>query len=88
MDGRAGRFDRAIEQAKQGTSPAERLGGLLAVAVQFLDKNDTVRAQTLVEAVERELPSVPVDDKDECASSAAPPERSGPDWGKSSARRS
>jgi tetratricopeptide (TPR) repeat protein len=69
---RAGRFDRAIEQAKQRTSPVERLGGLLAVAGQFLDKNDTVRAQKIIEEVERELPSVPVADNDLDAGSLSP----------------
>jgi len=66
---RAGRFDRAIEQAKQRTSPVERLGGLLAVAGLLLDKNDTVRAQKIVDDVERELSSVPVADNDQEASS-------------------
>jgi tetratricopeptide (TPR) repeat protein len=69
---RAGRFERAIEQAKQRTSPVERLGGLLAVAGQFLDKNDTVRAQKIIEEVDRELPSVPVADNDPDAGSLGP----------------
>jgi hypothetical protein len=69
---RAGRFDRAIEQAKQRTSPVERLGGLLAVAGQFLDENDAVRAQKIIEGVERELPSVPVADNDLDAGSLSP----------------
>jgi tetratricopeptide (TPR) repeat protein len=36
----AGRFDRAIERAKQRSSPVERLGGLLTVARHMLDRND------------------------------------------------
>jgi hypothetical protein len=64
---RAGRFDRAIEQAKQRKSPVERLGGLLAVATHMLDKNDVARATKIVEDVERELPSIAPDDKDEGA---------------------
>ncbi len=39
-------------------SPVERLGGLLAVAERLLDKNDAVRAQKIVEEVERQLPSL------------------------------
>jgi tetratricopeptide (TPR) repeat protein len=66
---RAGRFDRAIEQAGQRTSKVERLGGLLAVAALFLDKNDAARAQKIVEGVERELPTVPVADNDQEAGS-------------------
>jgi len=66
---RTGRFDAAIEQAKQRTSPVERLGGLLAVAAQMLDKNDPARATKIVDEVERELPSIKADDNDEYASS-------------------
>jgi tetratricopeptide (TPR) repeat protein len=69
---RAGRFDAAIKKAQQRTAPVERLGGLLAVAGQFLDRNDTVRAQKIVEEVERELPSVPVADNDPDAGSLSP----------------
>src|SRR5437899_8940642 len=66
---RAGRFDRAIEQANQRNRPVERLGGLLAVAAQMLDKSDTMRATKIVEEVERLLPSIPADDNDQDASS-------------------
>jgi hypothetical protein len=62
----AGRFDRATELAKTRTSPVARLGGLLAVAVYALDKNDKMRATRIVESVERELPSIKPDD-DEAA---------------------
>src|SRR5258708_18645219 len=55
---RAGRFDPAIKRAEQRVSPVERLGGLLAVAERLLDKNDAVRAQKIVEEVERQLPSL------------------------------
>jgi hypothetical protein len=64
---RAGRFDRAIEQANQRTSPVERLGGLLAVAGQMLDKNDTAPATKIVDEVERELPSIKADANDQDA---------------------
>jgi len=66
---RAGRFDAAIKQAKQRTSPVERLGGLLAVAAQLLDKNDPARATKIVDEVERELPSIKADDNDQDAGS-------------------
>jgi hypothetical protein len=62
---RAGLFGRATELANQGGSPVERLGGLLAVAAYALDKNDKARATRIVEAVERELPSIKADDSDE-----------------------
>lgn len=61
---RAGRFDVAINQAKQRTEPIERLGGLLAVAAQMLEKNQTARAKKIVEDVERELPSLAGGDVD------------------------
>ncbi|HWX60852.1 hypothetical protein [Bradyrhizobium sp.] len=64
---RAGLFDRATELANQRGSPVERLGGLLAVAAYALDKNDKARATRIVEAVERELPSIKADDSDEAA---------------------
>ena len=51
----------------RGGSPVERLGGLLAVAAYALDKNDKARATRIVEAVERELPSIKADDSDEAA---------------------
>jgi tetratricopeptide (TPR) repeat protein len=66
---RAGRFDAAIKQAKQRTSAVERLGGLLAVAAQMLDRNDPARATKIVDEVERELPSIKADDNDQDASS-------------------
>jgi len=66
---RTGRFDRAIEKAKQAKSQIARLGGLLAIAVLYLDKNDTVRAQKIVEDVESELPTVPGTDSDQEAAS-------------------
>lgn len=69
---RAGRFDRAIEIAKKRTSPVERLGGMLAVAAEMLDKNERVRARKIVEDVERELPSVPRDGTDQYAAAALP----------------
>ena len=59
----AGRFDRAMELAKQREAPVERLGGLLAVANHMLDRNDRARAARIVDAVERALPSLPVDDE-------------------------
>jgi hypothetical protein len=64
---KAGRFDRAIEVAKQRTSPVQRVGALLAVASYLLDKNDTVRAGKIVTEVERELASVKTggDDNDD-----------------------
>ncbi|QPF87659.1 hypothetical protein IC762_15790 [Bradyrhizobium genosp. L] len=55
---RAGRFDVAIERAKQRTEPIQRLGGLLAVATWMLEKNETARAKQIVEDVDRELPSL------------------------------
>lgn len=55
---RAGRFDRATEQAQKRLSPVERLGGSLAVAAQMLDKNDWARAKKIVEDVELQLPSI------------------------------
>jgi hypothetical protein len=58
----AGRFDRAIEVAKQREAPVERLGGLLAVASHLLDRNDRERATRIVDEVERGLPSLPIDD--------------------------
>jgi tetratricopeptide (TPR) repeat protein len=66
---RAGRFDRAIEEAKQRKSTVERLGGLLAVAAQMLDRNETARATKIVDEVERELPSIHADDNDQEATS-------------------
>lgn len=66
---RAGRFDRAIEHAKQAESQVTRLGGLLAIAALYLDKKDAVRAQEIVEDVERELPTVRDTDKDQEAGS-------------------
>jgi hypothetical protein len=65
---KAGRFDQTIKQAKQRTSPVERLGGLLAVAEQMLDKNENARATKIVDEVERELPSIKADANDEDAS--------------------
>ena len=62
---RAGRFDRAIELAKQRTSPIDRLGGLLAVAMQMLEKNQTTRVSKIVDEVERDLPSIPAGENDE-----------------------
>jgi hypothetical protein len=59
---KAGRFDLAIKQARQLKSPAQRVGGLLAVAGRMLDRNDAVRAQKIVEEAERQLPSVSGDD--------------------------
>ena len=59
----AGRFDRAIEKARQGHASVERLGGLLAVARRLLDKNDTARATRILDDVERELPSLTADDE-------------------------
>lgn len=64
---RAGRFDRAIKIAKERTSPVERLGGMLAVATEMLDKNERGRARKIVEDVERELPSIPRDGNDQYA---------------------
>jgi hypothetical protein len=61
---RAGRFDRAIELAKQRSLPVERLGGLAAVAKYMLEKNDSARATQIVEEVERALPSLIADDND------------------------
>jgi tetratricopeptide (TPR) repeat protein len=66
---RAGRFDRAIEHARQAKSQIARLGGLLAIAALYLDKNDTARAQEIVEDVERELPAVSGADNDQEAGS-------------------
>jgi hypothetical protein len=60
----AGRFDAAIKLARQRKAPAERLGGLLAVAEHMLDKNDKARAQKILEEVERELPSLAGDTDD------------------------
>jgi len=60
----AGRFDRAIELAKQGSSPVGRLGGLLAVATRMLDQNDRRRAIRIVDDVERELPSIGAHDSE------------------------
>jgi tetratricopeptide (TPR) repeat protein len=65
---RAGRFDQAIKRAKQRKAPVERLGGLLAVAEQMLDKNDAARATKIVDEVEHELPSIKADADDENAS--------------------
>jgi tetratricopeptide (TPR) repeat protein len=65
---KAGRFDQAIKQAKQRKAPVERLGGLLAVAEQMLDKNDTTRATKTVDEVEHELPSIKADANDQDAS--------------------
>jgi hypothetical protein len=62
----AGRFDRAISRAKR-SSPVARLGGLLAVAAQMLDKNDRRRATRIVDEVERELPSIAADKSDDAA---------------------
>src|SRR5262249_29942694 len=59
---KAGRFDQAVKQARQLKSPAERVGGLLAVAGHMLDRNDAARAQKIVEEAERQLPSVSGDD--------------------------
>jgi hypothetical protein len=75
---RAGRFDAALEEARQRTSPVERLGGLLAVAERMLDKNDTARARKIVEDVERQLPSIPRDDNDMYAGLI--PEQAGELW--------
>jgi hypothetical protein len=61
---RAGRFEAAMKEARQRTSPVERLGGLLEVAERMLDKNDTARARKIIEDVERQLPSIPRDDND------------------------
>jgi hypothetical protein len=66
---RAGRFDPAAKEARQQTSPVERLGGLLAVATHLLDKNDTARATKIVEEVERQLPSIQAGDNDQDAAS-------------------
>lgn len=61
---RAGRFDRAIELAGQRSSPVERLGGLTTVA-QYMLESDRTRATRIVEDVERELRSRPLDDGDD-----------------------
>lgn len=65
----AGQVDRAIKQARERSLPVERLGGLLAVATNLLDKNDTARATKIVEEVERELPSIKADENDQDAAS-------------------
>ncbi|NPU14757.1 hypothetical protein HL666_28690 [Bradyrhizobium sp. 83002] len=64
----AGRFDRAIELARQRASAVERLGGLAEVASQLLDKEQTARAAKLVDEVERALPSLKAEESDEYAS--------------------
>ena len=64
---KAGRFDRAIQLAKQRAQPATRLGGLLAVASYLLDRKDTTRASKIVDEVERDLRSLQ-DDTDDYAS--------------------
>ena len=61
---RAGRFDAAIKAAQLRTAPVERLGGLLAVAEQKLNRNDKAAAQKIVEDVERQLSSIAGDSDD------------------------
>jgi tetratricopeptide (TPR) repeat protein len=64
----SGRFDRAIQVANERTSAVERLGGLLAVATQLLEKTQTVRATKIVDEVERALASVHAEANDDYAS--------------------
>ncbi|MFC5324219.1 hypothetical protein [Bradyrhizobium oligotrophicum] len=64
---RAGRFDRAIQVANERTEAVERLGGLLAVATQLLDKGQTARATKIVDEVERALASAQPETRDDYA---------------------
>lgn len=58
----AGRFDRAIELAKQRDSAVTRVGGLLAVARHMLEKNDRARATRIAEDAAREMRLIKPDD--------------------------
>jgi hypothetical protein len=59
---KAGRIDLALKQARQRQAPAERVGGLIAVAEHLLDRNDAARALKIVEEAERQLPAISSDD--------------------------
>ncbi|MGJ4928230.1 hypothetical protein ACQR1I_16125 [Bradyrhizobium sp. HKCCYLS2038] len=59
----AGRFDRAIELARQRSSALERLGGLLSVAAHMAEKEPPARAIQLVDEVEQALSSLDADER-------------------------
>jgi len=52
---RAGRFDRAIEEARKGDLPVRRIGGLIAAAEYLGKAGQTARATKLLEQIDPEL---------------------------------
>jgi len=59
---RAGRFDRAIEEARKSSEPVRRIGGLIAAAEYLGKAGQTTRATKLLEEIEPELSGI--DDPD------------------------